>query len=287
MRTQKASKLTAAVAVAAVSLALQSGCSAPAGRSASEAPPATASQPPAAASRGAATSPAVSASPGTAPQRAGRYPRHTGIVATTFWVGEIFDPDSPDGSQEISTYDGQWMQHYGGCDGTVVRGTCQTQRRSAANGYFPTSMVPRENPFYLDLPFDDVNDARAFARRAAVIPWAGDPGYAGHARDPDFSYLKNRWVKLMRDGRTCYGQIEDAGPGQYDDYRYVFGPGDARPASKQYNGAGLDVSPALTGCLAFSELNGDEDRVDWEFVDAAEVPPGPWTTLVTSRGVSE
>lgn len=216
-----------------------------------------------------------------------RYPLHTGIVATTFWVGEIFDPHSPNGSQVISTYDAHWLRHYGGCDGVVTGGRCQTQRRVAANGFFPTLMNPRENPFYLDLPFDDVNDAAAFSQRARFIPWAHDRGYAGHAHDPAFSYMKNRWVKLTRDGRTCYGQIEDAGPGVYDDYRYVFGAGDPRPASRLYNRAGLDVSPALTGCLGFSELNGDDNRVDWQFVDAAEVPTGPWTRLVTTLGVSE
>jgi hypothetical protein len=219
--------------------------------------------------------------------RGRRYPLHTGITATTFWVGEIFDPRSADGSQVISTYDARWMAHYGGCDGVVTRGLCQTERRFAANGWFPTRMISRENPFYLDLPFDDINDAAAFAQRAQVIPWAGDRGYAGHADDSGFSYMKNRWVKLMRNGRTCYGQIEDAGPGDYDDYQYVFGTANRRPASTLYNGAGLDVSPALTGCLGFSELNGDDGRVDWQFVDAVDVPPGPWTKLVTTRGVSE
>jgi hypothetical protein len=215
------------------------------------------------------------------------YPWHTGIVATTFWVGEVFDPHAADGSQVISTYDAHWLRHYGGCDGVVRHGRCETERRKAANGYFPARMTPRENPFYLDLPFDDVNDAAAFSQRARVIPWASDRGYAGHAHDQAFSYMKNRWVKLTRDGRTCYGQIEDAGPGVYDDSRYVFGAGDPRPASRRYNGAGLDVSPALTGCLAFTELNGDDNRVDWQFVDAADVPPGPWRKVVTTRGVSE
>lgn len=215
------------------------------------------------------------------------YPWHTGIVATTFWVGEVFDPHAADGSQVISTYDAHWLRHYGGCDGVVRHGRCETERRKAADGYFPARMTPRENPFYLDLPFDDVNNAAAFSRRARVIPWANDRGYAGHAHDPAFSYMKNRWVKLTRGGRTCYGQIEDAGPGVYDDSRYVFGAGDHRPASERYNGAGLDVSPALTGCLAFTELNGDDNRVDWQFVDAADVPPGPWRKVVTTRGVSE
>ena len=61
------------------------------------------------------------------------YPLHTNVVATTFWAGEIFDPKASDGSQVISTYDSQWLAHYGGCDGIVVNGDCQTEVRSAAN----------------------------------------------------------------------------------------------------------------------------------------------------------
>jgi len=40
--------------------------------------------------------PSASASP-NAPV-AGAYPWHTGIVSTTFWVGEVFDPNAADGS---------------------------------------------------------------------------------------------------------------------------------------------------------------------------------------------
>jgi hypothetical protein len=272
------------VAVLGASILFQAGCSAPAGSSHSGTPRAIESQPSASAKL---VQPRARVSGETAKPRGSRYPLHTGIVATTFWVGEIFDPHSPNGSQVISTYDARWMSHYGGCDGVATYGRCQTQRRVAANGFFPTRMTPRENPFYLDLPFDDVNNAAAFSQRGQLIPWANDPGYAGHAHDPAFSYMKNRWVKLMRNGRTCYGQIEDAGPGAYDDYRYVFGTDNRRPANKLYNAAGLDVSPALTGCLSFTELNGDSDRVDWQFVNAVDVPPGPWTRLVTTQGVSE
>jgi hypothetical protein len=261
------------VSVLSALLLFQAGCSAPAGSS----HPATPTL----------TPPHTRASAETVGPHGKRYPLHTDIVATTFWVGEIFQPHNPNGSQVISTYDAHWLRHYGGCDGVVTGGRCETERRVAANGYFPTHMTPRQNPFYLDLPFDDVNNPAAFAQRAHVIPWANDPGYPGHASDPSFSYMKNRWVKIIRNGRTCYGQIEDAGPGAYDDYRYVFGTGDPRPANRLYNGAGLDVSPALTGCLAFTELNGDNNQVSWQFVDAADVPPGPWTRLVTTQGVSE
>ena len=211
------------------------------------------------------------------------YPLHTGIASTTFWVGEIFDPDASDGSQMISTYDRDWFAHYGGCDG-VASAACGTERRTAANGYFPLHMMPKENPFYLDLPFDDVNNPAAYSRRAQVIPWANDPGYAGHANDQEFSYMKNRWVQITKGAHTCYGQIEDAGPGQYNDADYVFGT--AKPQNHRYGGAGMDVSPALNGCLGFADVNGDNDQVDWRFVEFHEVPAGPWRTLITTSQVT-
>jgi hypothetical protein len=272
------------VSVVSASILLQAGCSTAAGVSQTETPRAVHGQPEVSATL---NRPHTRVSQEIVKPHGRRYPLHTGIVATTFWVGEIFDPHSPDGSQVISTYDAFWMRHYGGCDGVITHGSCETERRVAADGFFPTRMTPRENPFYLDLPFDDINNPAVFSRRAQLIPWAHDPGYAGHANDPAFSYMKNHWVRLTRDGRTCYGQIEDAGPGVYEDYPYVFGTADRRPASRLYNGAGLDVSPALTGCLGFTELNGDDDRLNWQFVDKVDVPPGPWTRLVTTTGVSE
>ena len=86
------------------------------------------------------------------------YPLHTGIVATTFWVGEIFDPNAEDGSQMLSTYDANWFANFGGCDGCHGQGVCQTEKRVASNDYFPSRMTPKQNPFYLDLPYDDIND---------------------------------------------------------------------------------------------------------------------------------
>jgi hypothetical protein len=211
---------------------------------------------------------------------------HTNIVATTFWVGEIFDPNADDGSQVISTYDDHWQDHYGGCDGVVNEGKCETEARTPDNGYFPKNMKPLENPFYLDLPFDDVNNKAAFEERGDVVPWANDPAYVGLSKDPNVSFMKNRWVRLTRGSNICYGQIEDAGPAVYDDSNYVFGNTDARPKSKKYNGAGLDVSPALNGCLSFTELNGSNDKVSWQFVDEPDVPDGPWRKLVTTRPLS-
>jgi len=256
------------------------------------------------------TSTTTSSSPTTTTTGGGTYPLHTSIVSTTFWVGEIYDASLADGSQVCSTYDSFWAYHWsggvktgtdpstdcagapiGGCDGVPSGSgssfTCATEKRTAANGYFPTSpsVRPAENPFYLDLPYDDVNNKTAFKDRCSVVPWASQYP-ASDCKNAGFSYLKNHWVAITGpNGATCYGQIEDAGPFKYDDEAYVFGT--AKPQSKQANNAGLDVSPALNGCLGFKELDGDSDRVSWRFVDALQVPAGPWTRIVTSSPVDE
>jgi hypothetical protein len=231
--------------------------------------------------------PSATPIPKAAPAPVDPYPWHTNIVSTTFWVGEIFDPNASDGSQVISTYDTNWYANYGGCDGVISSNKCDTEVRTAANNYFPLRMTPKQNPFYLDLPFDDVNNSSAYAQRGQVVPWASSPAYAPYIKDPNFSLMKNRWVELTKDGHTCYGQIEDAGPGEYDDTNYVFGSSDARPQNTRYGDAGLDVSPALNGCLAFADLDGDDDHLSWRFIDAAQVPAGPWTRLVTTTPVEE
>ena len=253
---------------------------APAGTPSSAAPATSGPSSPASSSAVPQPVPTAAAASG---EPSGRYPVHTDVVATTFWVGEVFDPTAEDGSQVLSTYDDDWLAHYGGCDGVVVGEECRTEPRVAANGWFPTRMTPRENPFYLDLPFDDVNDPAAATRRAEVVPWAHDPGWAELLADPERSLMKNRWVAVRKGDRVCFGQVQDAGPGEYDDAAYVFGSDDARPANERYNGAGMDVSPALNGCLGFAELDGQDDRVDWWLVDDADVPAGPWTRVVTTR----
>lgn len=209
------------------------------------------------------------------------YPVHRGIVATTFWVGEIFDARAADGSQRISTYDDNWYASYGGCDGQVVRGDCRTEKRVRSNGWFPRHMTPKQNPFYLDLPYDDLNDRIGFRYRGEKLPWARDRAYRPYIKDGRVSLMKDRWVRIWRGNRVCYGQIEDAGPGKYHNARYVFGKNDARPLNKRYNGAGMDVSPSLNGCLGFRSINGSSDKVNWQFVERANVPPGPWTRIIT------
>lgn len=246
------------------------------------------------------------------------YPLHTDIVATTFWVGEQFQ-DTADGSQVCSAYDSEWQYSYfrlrtgtndsegcngaptGGCDAKlqIAAGKCDDDNsigslRTPENGYWPAGLPQiYENPFYLDLPYDDYNqsgggETTGYSRRCQDIPWANDPGYAGKCTDRNFSYMKNRWVKTTANGKVCYGQIEDAGPadsgngnGNYADYQYVFGADDRRPFNKSYNGAGMDISPALGACLG-APFNTDTFKLGWQFVDDIDVPDGPWKRIVTS-----
>lgn len=260
------------------------------------------------------------------------YPNHTNIVATTFWVGELFNTGISDGSQTCSAYDSNWAFRHtgvwngsreanntacgpdqasgylgakqGGCDGVPAGSglnfTCDTQVRTSANNYFPTgpnAQYPLQNPFYLDLPYDDVNDTVAFAERCSVIPWAAavNAQLGNKCSDSTYSYMKNRWVKMTRGTNVCYGQIEDAGPStgtNYHDKNYVFGSNDARPANLEYSGdptqgAGADVSPALVGCLGFTQLNGDTEHMNWQFVERSQVPNGPWTIVETTSQVNQ
>jgi hypothetical protein len=191
------------------------------------------------------------------------YPVHKNITATVFWVGEPVGNGSSE-DNALSAWDDHWDIHYGGYDDYVNR-----------NGYYPVGFTPKENPFYLDMPYNDFNDnGERKANAYSVVPWAHEKKWADNE-----SMMKNRWVKLTKGDQVCYGQIEDAGPYEYDDYAYVFGT--AAPKSKLAQSAGLDVSPALRDCLKFQGLNNDSNRVNWQFVDEKSVPAGPWTKIIT------
>jgi hypothetical protein len=217
---------------------------------------------------------------GSAAARPPAYPLHRNVTATVFWIGEPVGNGSTE-NNAVSAYDDLWLRHYGGVD--------DPGPRRAANGWFPPAFAPGENPFYADVPYDDFDDGgNPRPDRMRVVPWAGSlaarvASYA--SRGQPYSLMKNRWIRLRKGRRVCYAQIEDAGPYVYDDAAYVFGPGAARPRSRRARNAGLDVSPAVRDCLGFAGLNNDANRVDWQFVVAAAVPPGPWRRVVTTRQV--
>jgi len=192
------------------------------------------------------------------------YPLHRSITATIFWVGEEAGPANGGIPNLASVWDDMWMEDYGGVDGPDHR-----------VGYRPAGFHPRENPFYAALPYNDFN--RHGRRKKGIedyIPWVTGNEPAGT------SVCKNRWIEIVKDGVKAYAQWEDAGPFGENDVDYVFGNG--RPKNRRNRHAGIDLSPAVRDYLGVDDI----DKVDWRFVDAQEVPEGPWKRRVTRSQVN-
>jgi hypothetical protein len=191
----------------------------------------------------------------TSSTRQGRYPWRTNIVTTTFWVGEKPTANNPT-SNEKSAWDQDWVNSFGGFDDPE-----EENRR----GYLPKKFVPRQNPFYIALPYNDTTLGTTKPEARKVIPWF----------DRDFeregkSVCKGRWIAIRYGDRVAYAQWEDVGPFRTDHWQYVFGK--ERPSPNINKGAGLDVSPAVRDYLGMKW----SDVTDWRFVEIDEVPPGPW-----------
>ena len=184
-----------------------------------------------------------------------QFPWKKDIVTTTFWVGELPTANNPVPNR-ASSWDQNWTQNYGGYDDPDP-----SRRRDL----IPVKFTPRQNPFYVALPYND--KAREGHRPEApqVVPWFKE-AYQG----PAVSTCKGRWVAIRKGNKTAYAQWEDAGPFRTDHWQYVFG--DERPKPNLNKGAGLDVSPAVRDFLGMQ----DTDVTDWKFVDFKEVPRGPW-----------
>jgi hypothetical protein len=182
-------------------------------------------------------------------------------LTTLFWVGEPSDADNAFISNDVSYWDRDWQLNFGGVDDPFRR-----------KGFWPADFRPKENPFYVALPYGEFDATHGHLLRADSlnIPWYC-PGLT--------PLLKNHWVEIKRASRTCYAQWEDVGPYEVDDFEYVFGSAHS-PRNTFGLRAGLDVSPAVWHYLGMD----DNDITDWRFVNAADVPPGPWTGVVTVSG---
>ncbi len=177
------------------------------------------------------------------------------VVATVFWVGELPTENNPT-PNIASAWDMNWEANFGGYD--------HPQRR---NGLYPAGFIPRLNPFYIALPYNDIGKGGRHRPEASeVIPW-----FWREYRGEGISVCKGRWVAIHHEGRVCYAQWEDVGPFETDHWQYVFGDEDPRP--NRNSAAGIDVSPAVRDYLGFRSGG----RVQWRFVEAEDVPDGPWS----------
>jgi hypothetical protein len=187
---------------------------------------------------------------------AGVFRWRTGIVTTVFFVG------NSKGSQRASAWDAEWAKHFGGTD------TPESKKRiSGPSDYRPTAFIPKLNPFYCALPFNDVDHGTTKPESRTAIPWFSRT----FVREGQ-SVCRDRWLAIRnpRNARIAYAQWSDAGPFRTDHFNYVFGS--ERPLPNANGGAGLNVSPSVRDYLGISST----DANDWRFVEVREVPPGPW-----------
>ena len=183
------------------------------------------------------------------------FPWKTNVVTTVFWVGEKqgAGKTSP---QHQSVWDKYWLKNFGGVD---------DPEPSARHDYIPISFVPRQNPFYCALPYNDVERGQFKPEAPIVIPW-----FKQVHTEPGQSVCKDRWIAIRRGDRICYAQWEDCGPFRTDHFQYVFQ--NDRPTPNASHGAGLSVSPAVRDHLGLAST----DVADWRLVEVSDVPPGPW-----------
>lgn len=185
-------------------------------------------------------------------------PLHKEILTTVFWVGERAKPNSGWSSNLDSAWDMRWKENFGGLDSPVYR-----------KGFFPAKFRPKQNPFYVALPFNDISNPE-YLEDCDLLKF-----FKARKASRTSSVCKNRWIEITYNGKSCYAQWQDVGPIFTDDYAYVFRGNEPRAHVRDM--AGLDVSPSVRDFLDLKH----SARTSWRFVDESKVPQGPWKSVVT------
>ena len=113
-------------------------------------------------------------------------------MTTMFWVGEQADAENAYIPNHQSYWDKDWLASFGGVDDPWHR-----------NGHWPAGFAPKENPFYVALPygeFAEQNQLKAEAsdkRHPLVSPRARSPAEEPLGRDP------LQWALLLRAMAGC------------------------------------------------------------------------------------
>ena len=190
------------------------------------------------------------------------YPWKKYVTCTIFWIGELPTERNPTPNNK-SSWDQQWSQNFGGFDDP------DPSKRIAdhvSGDFRPNGFIPKLNPFYIALPYNDVlGYGRHKPEAARVIPWFSRMKPAAGK-----TVCKGRWVQIYNGNRSCYAQWEDCGPWVTDDWEFVFGT--KPPKATQNGAAGIDLSPSIRDYMGLKS----GQKVHWRFVEAGQVPHGPW-----------
>jgi hypothetical protein len=190
------------------------------------------------------------------------YPWKLYVTCTVFWIGEQPSARNPTPNCKTS-WDQQWSANFGGYDDPDPSGRIANY---ATNEFRPKAFIPKLNPFYVALPYNDVlGYGRHKPEAARVIPW-----FSRLRPEPGETVCKGRWLQIYNGKRSCYAQWEDCGPWNTDDWEFVFGT--KPPKTSQNGSAGIDLSPSVRDYLGIRS----GQKVHWRFVEASQVPFGPW-----------
>lgn len=135
---------------------------------------------------------------------------------------------------------------------------------------------------------------------ATKIPWKDQSSWGDNR-----SMVKGRWARIRyKGGDWVYAQWLDAGPYHYDDTDYIFGDGTTKPRNQnpaygQEPYAGIDLSPSVMLKMGVVDPNSmagwekdtwnkwgtsiTDGSIEWQFVDDADVPNGPWKRVVADN----
>ena len=190
------------------------------------------------------------------------YPWKTYVTATIFWCGEKATDRNPTPNCK-SSWDQDWTAHYGGYDDPAPENRISNHETGE---FRPKNFIPKLNPFYIALPYNDVLSFCSHKPEASkVIPW-----FSRLSPEPGKTVLKGRWLQIYCNKQSCYAQWEDCGPWVTDDWAYVFG--NKVPKTTENGAAGIDLSPSIRDYLGVKSGT----KVHWRFVEDGQVPYGPW-----------
>jgi hypothetical protein len=95
-------------------------------------------------------------------------------------------------SSAESYWDKDWLASFGGVDDPFER-----------THHHPVGFTPKENSFYVALPFGDFACDGSLKPKARDVPWY-QPGLT--------PLLKNRWVEIRHNLLVCFAQWRTSGP---------------------------------------------------------------------------
>jgi hypothetical protein len=190
------------------------------------------------------------------------YPWKTHVTCTIFWIGEEASGRNTVANFK-SSWDQQWFTNFGGYDDPDPANRIANH---TTGDFRPKAFIPKLNPFYIALPYNDVMGWGQHKPEASrVIPW-----FSRMRPEPGKTVCKGRWLQIYNGSRSCYAQWEDCGPWETNDWEFVFG--NKPPKTVQNGAAGIDLSPAIRDYLGLKS----GQKVHWRFVESSQVPYGPW-----------